>query len=428
MRNKKVLSSVVASALVASTMATPVMAAGGKVDVNVSTKDAVIRVEVPTAMEIAVDQFESADAGSQIYSEPFTMKNKSGVSVKVGVESVATGGAAGFVASVGAVDESTNTAGDAWMAVAAQTEADKYGVETLGELTETSPNVATFDATGKKAAQTYYLGKGTGDVEYKKIDVATNGDVGDVSYAQFYELTAVTLGSGTEQTDLETAIAASDVYIGTAGSDALTLVEKGGSHTWATGEAAYTAGTAIVEAEDTTASKSYVYAGAAAVGGEAAFRYIGRLSESKTSAWTGTDLGKISINYTIDGVTSSTFDEVNKDCVYGLYAAPTAASVTSAKSVAVTAGTAVDFEIELGEGSKAATKIASVTTSAYGDYNLLNKDKDVVYADGKLTFPAATIDYLLADSTVTWPMDVTITFAMADNTVEAVTETVTLTK
>ncbi len=152
------------------------------------------------------------------------------------------------------------------------------------------------------------------------------------------------------------------------------------------------------------------------------------MSESKTSAWTGTDLGKISINYTIDGVTSSTFDEVNKDCVYGLYAAPTAASVTSAKSVAVTAGTAVDFEIELGEGSKAATKIASVTTSAYGDYNLLNKDKDVVYADGKLTFPAATIDYLLADSTVTWPMDVTITFAMADNTVEAVTETVTLTK
>lgn len=59
MRNKKLVSTVVASALVATTMAMPVMAAdGGKVEVDVTTKDAIIRVAVPTALAVAVDQFE----------------------------------------------------------------------------------------------------------------------------------------------------------------------------------------------------------------------------------------------------------------------------------------------------------------------------------------------------------------------------------
>lgn len=46
MRNKKLVSTVVASALVATTMAMPVMAAGesGSVDVDVSTKTGVLRV------------------------------------------------------------------------------------------------------------------------------------------------------------------------------------------------------------------------------------------------------------------------------------------------------------------------------------------------------------------------------------------------
>lgn len=57
MRNKKLLSTVVASALVATIMAVPVMADdGGSVDVDVTTKNAVIRVEVPTTLAVAINQ------------------------------------------------------------------------------------------------------------------------------------------------------------------------------------------------------------------------------------------------------------------------------------------------------------------------------------------------------------------------------------
>ena len=68
MRSKRLLSTVVASALVATTMAMPVMAAdGGQVEVDVTTKTSVIRVAVPTSLEVAVNQFEKGDGGSQIY-------------------------------------------------------------------------------------------------------------------------------------------------------------------------------------------------------------------------------------------------------------------------------------------------------------------------------------------------------------------------
>ena len=70
MRNKKLLSTIVATALVTTTMALPVVAAdGGEVDVDVTTRTAVIRVQVPTSLEIAVNQFEKGDKGSQVYSE-----------------------------------------------------------------------------------------------------------------------------------------------------------------------------------------------------------------------------------------------------------------------------------------------------------------------------------------------------------------------
>lgn len=424
MRNKKVLSTVVASTLVATTMAMPVMAAGGKVDVDVSTKDAVIRVEVPTKLEIAVDQFESVDSGSQIYSEAFTMKNKSGVAVKVGVDSAASAGTAAFVETVAAVDASTATTGEAWMAVAAQTEADGYGVDELSKLTEISPNVATFDATNKKAEQTYYLEKGTGDVEYKIITVATAGDVGNLSYAQFYELTEVTLTAGSEQTALDAAIAASDVYVKPAGStdDSLELVKKGTSpYTWTTGMAAYTAATTAVEASGTQASKSYVYAGSKDVGGKAAFRFVGKLSEAKTGAWTGANIGKIAINYTIDGVTASTYAEVAKDCTYGLYTAPAAPSLVSNASVQVAKDTDVVIELDLGAGSKKATMPVSMIWKEK-DVNI-GTDPNVTYEDGVITLGAESINGLLDDAS-NFPVTLVITF---DDTAATEVE-VTLTK
>ena len=76
MRNKKLLSTVVASALVATTMAMPVMAAdGNKVEVDFTTKNPVIRVVAPTTILAAVDPLEMNNSGTQIHSTDFTLEN-----------------------------------------------------------------------------------------------------------------------------------------------------------------------------------------------------------------------------------------------------------------------------------------------------------------------------------------------------------------
>ncbi|MCI8940329.1 MAG: hypothetical protein HFH12_10140 [Dorea sp.] len=416
MRNKKLFSTVVATAL-ATTMAMPVMAAdGGTVDVDVSTKSAVIRVEVPTSMEIAVDQFESVDAGAQIYSTPFTMKNKSGVGVKIGVASTATA-TAGLVASVQAVEESTAAGGEAWLAVAAQTEAGKYGAE-VGELTEASANVATFDGTTKKAEQTFYLGKGTGAVEYKMLYPADAGKAGETSYSQFYALTAVTTNTGTEQDDLNAAIAAKDVYVSTeAAADgiALSRVEKGGSHTYDAAEFYYTAADTVTAAGSVAASTPYVYAGTATVGGEAAFRYIGKLSEAKTTAWTKSDISKINIAYTIDGVTASAFDEANTNCTYGLYTAPVGPSITT-KTYTMEADKAVKVAVDTGAGSLAAKSMSIM----WGSVDLKSKGY-ATYANGEITITPTCINLLMGKTEASQTVVVTFTDAAGKTTSENIT-------
>lgn len=426
MRNKRFLSTVVATALVATTMAMPVMAAdGGSVDVDVTTKNAVIRVEVPTALEIAVDQFEIAETGTQIHSTPFTMKNKSGVGVKVGVTSTATA-TAGLVATVDAVEKSTSTTGDAWLAVAAQTTAGSYGAD-LKDLTEASPNVATFDSTNKSAAQTFYLAKGTGDVEYKVLTPTAAGKVGDVSYAQFYELTDKTTdiqgATGAEQSALDALLAAGDVYVGTAAAAdgvALTKVDKGGTHTYAGAEFYYTAAETVTEADDVAVSTNYVYAGAATAGGEAAFRYIGRLSNGKTGAWTKSDISKVNITYTIDGVTATAFEEEVKNCVNGLYTAPVAPSVATTSYTVDTASN-TEIAVNLGVGNKGAKGVKSVTWSGE---ELMNSDNDAKYENGKVIIDASVGNYFAQQGLL--PATLTITFDMNDAAAEAVTVDVTL--
>lgn len=416
MRNKKLFSAVVATTL-AATMAMPVMAAdGGTVDVDVSTKSAVIRVEVPTSMEIAVDQFESVDAGAQIYSTPFTMKNKSGVGVKVGVSSTATA-TAGLVSSVDAVEKSTAAAGEAWLAVAAQTEAGKYGAE-VGELTEASANVATFDGTTKKAEQTFYLGKGTGNVEYKMLYPAKANEAGDTSYSQFYELTAVTTNSGTEQADLDAAIAQKDVYVATAAAadgNALTKVEKGTAHTYDAAEFYYTAADTATAAGSVAATTPYVYAGTAAVGGEAAFRYIGKLSEGKTTAWTKADISKISIAYTIDGVTASAFDEANENCTYGLYTAPAAPSIAT-KTYSMEADKEIKIAVNTGSGTLAAKSMSIM----WGTVDLKSKGY-ATYANGEITITATCVNLLIGKPDASQTVVVTFTDAAGKTTPESIT-------
>lgn len=425
MRSKRFLSTVVATALVATTMAMPVMAAdGGTVDVDVTTKSAVIRVEVPTALEIAVDQFESVDGGVQIYSTPFTMKNKSGVAVKVGVDSTATVTGAKLVSSVDAVKASTDTAGEAWLAVAAQTEADKYGVEKIGDLTEASANVATFDATGKNATQTFYLAKGDGNVEYKMLAPAADGEVGDVSYAQFYKLTDKTAATN-DQDKLNALLQSEDVYVGTAAAadgTALALVKKGEAHTHDSGEYYYTAADTATAANAVESAEKYVYAGTATVGGQAAFRYIGKLSEKKATAWSKTDISKVSIAYTLDGVTASAYEEAAKDCTYGLYTTPSVPSITTT-NYTVDPESNTEIAVNLGAASKGAKGVKSVT---WEGEELINSDNDAKYENGKVIIDASVGNYFNQQGLL--PATLTITFDMNDANAEAVSVDVTLKK
>ena len=161
MKKKKLLAAVMTGTLAAAQMTMPVMAATGtgSVDVDVQNTDTVLRVQVPTALKVAVDEFETAKDGSQISSAAFEMVNKSAVPVSVAVESTVTLGTGVVLAE--SADDVDNTATEMWLAVAAQTEKDKYGATTVGELTAESANVESFDATSKKAAQTFYLAEGT---------------------------------------------------------------------------------------------------------------------------------------------------------------------------------------------------------------------------------------------------------------------------
>lgn len=331
MNRKKLVSTAVASALVAAQMVMPVMAAdGGEVDVDVTTKTAVIRVQVPTALAVAVNQFEKGDTGSQIFSDAFDITNKSEIPVKVSVTSTATVGSGVTLLSTRKAAEDSEDA-EAWLAVAAMTEAGKYieAGKTIGDLTEAGDNVATFeqdsaDATKAKTEQAFYLAaEETPTVTYTKVaptDADTLAAAKKISYAQFYELTSIAT-QPTDNDTLQAQVDAADVYA-IDGSDAVTFIAKGTiGATYAAGNTYYTAAADPIKAADLAQNKVYVYgqAGTAAAGGVAGFRYVGRLSEGK-EVWDDNDISHINIKYDIAGVTGTKYDDVKADCVYGLYA------------------------------------------------------------------------------------------------------------
>lgn len=347
MRNKKMLSAMMAGALAVTTMAVPVMATatdGGQVDVDVTTKTGVLRVSVPTTLAIAVDQFEITQAGAQIASGEFDITNLSEMAVKVAVTSTVELAATNPITLVATKEAAANSEGnEAWLAVAAKTGANSYDVastadktEAYYDLTEANANVATFASDTKKAEQTFYLEKATGTVAYKYAKPDTNGKVKD-AYAKFYELNDVTINadSSTETTQLQTAVNANDVYVvdDTTSDPAvdgktMTKIAKGTdlatatpAITWAATNKYYTAADS---ASTTLASgKVYVYSamGTAGTDGSAGFTYVGKLSNAKDT-WTKDDIKKVSIAYTITGVTASKYDEVKDDCTYGLYSEP----------------------------------------------------------------------------------------------------------
>ena len=317
-----------ASALAATTMAVPVMAAdGGNIDAPVTTKTAVIRVQVPTKMDISVNQFEMGDGGSQIYSTPFDMINRSEIPVKISVTSTAELKATTKLVGTKADAESSKTEGEVWMAVAAETAADSYadGAATaIKDLTDENKNVTSFvqgtdaDAAKGTANQTFYMDK-SGTMKYKLLN--SNEAAADIEYAQFYELTLQTVAGADA---LAALIAENDVYVA-AGAAAdgqdLTKEAKGTAHTYDAGEKYYTAALEATAKGDVDSTKLYVYGnGDAATDGVAAFRYIGKLSGAQET-WTKDDITKVSIKYDILGVQESKYNDVKADCVYGLYAA-----------------------------------------------------------------------------------------------------------
>lgn len=329
MKRKKVLSMFLACALATSTMAMPVLAAGDTIDVGVTTKTPVLRVTVPTTLAIAVDQLEMDTKGTQISSGAFEMQNNSSVDVKVDIESTADLKSTTKLVASKAAAESSTTAGEAWLAVAAKISDTKYiegDTKDIKDLTEANENVTTFvqgtgaDAVKAKAEQTFYLKKTTG--VYKLLNAGESAAA--ITYAQFYELTKATVG---DADDLAALIKEKDVYVAAATTaadgQALTLVEKGGTHTYAGSEAYYTAAADATEKADIDASKLYVYANgtADAADGVAAFRYIGKLSE-KQDSWSKEDITNVHIKYTITGIPGSKYDEVKDDCTYGLYSVP----------------------------------------------------------------------------------------------------------
>lgn len=419
-RAKKVLSAVAVSALAAAQMAMPVMADGGKLDVTTETIAPIIRVVVPTSMQIAVNQFEVNDTGSQIYSSPFTMSNKSELPVKVSVKSTATLKSTTQLVDTKA-EVATAEAGGAWLAVAAASAANTYtdGATTFENLTEASKNVAAFtqgDGTTATAKQTFYLAGTT--AAYKLLHVGETVPT-DVGYAQFFLLTPVTIdttSAATKQTSLDDALAENDIYYnatGAANGAALTKEEKNdtaGTLTHSDSAVYYTVSAVPTAKDKVDGTKPYLYAdGTVAAAGAAEFRYMGKLSEAQDS-WTKDDISKVTIEYDITGVKGSQYTTVAaiSGFTYGHVPAVAPAITTTEYTVNTAANTEVS--VTLGSGDKGAKGIKSVIWE--GEELLNDADEDAKFENGKVVIDASVGKYFSDNDLL--PATVTVVFDMED--------------
>lgn len=424
MRNKKLLSTVVASALVATTMTMPIMAAdGGNVDVDFSTKVPVIRVVAPTSILAAVDPLEMNTPGSQIHSTDFELTNKSEVAVGIDVKSVVTlGTGVTLVDTKTGAKDSKET--DVWLAVAAETSDGKYietANKTAGDLTEADKNVTTFktDSTESSASQTFYLNKAaSGTTTYKlAAPVATGGKTAatyneELNYAQVYELTPQTYA---DEAALLTALKTKDVYEGAADTDgtALTLIPVGTTsyNSFSDSNSYFTAGTdnKIGSMADGT---KYVY-GEGGAGEDTAFRYVGKLGQGKTT-WSDTDVNHMKITYSIYGLTDDKFAAANK--LDALYLAGPQLSATAGGLFTIT-GLSEDCQFK------------SLTATYQGSANEMNSDRGTWSPSTPTASTTGTVTFQLGDGWMTALADqsttVTLTYTEG-GTDKTVTATVTI--
>lgn len=442
MRNKRLFSTVVASTLVATTIAMPVMAADqNTVNVEFTTKTPVIRVVAPTSILAAVDPLEMNTSGTQIHSTDFTLANKSEVAVGIDVKSVVTLGTGVTLVDTkqAAVDSTDSSKSEAWLAVAAETSDGKYietSGKTAGDLTDADVNVATFktESSESSASQTFYLDKAaSGSATYKLIaPVATGGKTAaeykaELTYAQVYELTAATYADADA---LLAAVATADIYFGSADADgtALTLIPAGtkeldttnafsasNKYFTASAENALTTSTA---ANQITDGKKYVY-GEGGAGDDTAFRYIGKLGSGKTS-WTDTDIDEMAITYSIYGLTDDKYaaaaDQMT-DQLYTPVTTPAGPSITSGATAietpgsdgatyaaSLTNGTATEIAFNLPDGmsiqkvyangnpANLTTENTSIATSSGNKVTLLGNSSWATSASGTVKYIKVVVD------------------------------------
>lgn len=414
MRNKRLLSTVVAGALAATTMAMPVMAADqNSVTVDFTTKTPVIRVVAPTSILAAVDPLEMNTSGTQIHSTDFELTNKSEVAVGIDVKSVVTLGSGVTLVDTkaGAIASTDSARSDAWLAVAAETSDGKYieaADKTAGDLTEADNNVTTFktESSESSASQTFYLNKGTGDAAYKlMLPVATGGKSAaqykeELNYAQVYELTEQTYA---DEAGLLADLATKDVYTGgsteTDGA-ALTLIPAGTKSLDTTNafdkdnKKYYTASadnalTATDSAKQITDAKKYVY-GEGGEGDDTAFRYIGKLGSGKTS-WTDADISQMTITYSIYGLTDDKYAAANlEDQLYKPVTTPATSSIP--ESVQIPASGDITVSVTVGNDNADLTKLE---TSAYaGDMLTMGNGYGATYASGTITLGNDIVTFL----------------------------------
>ena len=162
------------------------------------------------------------------------------IPVKLHVTSKATLDAAdpiNLVSSKDAAEQSTVESGEAWLAVAAMTEAGKYieDGKTLKDLNEANDNVTTFvqgtetEKSTATAEQTFYLASDANPtVTYTKLAPTDADEVKEaqkISYAQFYEATAIAT-QPTSDDELQEAVDGANIYE-IDSSDAVKFIEKG---------------------------------------------------------------------------------------------------------------------------------------------------------------------------------------------------------
>ncbi len=337
---KKATSATVAGAIIAAQALMQVSAAGGTINAEMSTKSPILRVQVPTKMAVAVNEFEMGDTGSQVSSDKFDMKNLSEIPVNVKVTSTAELGAnVALVSTREAAQSSTDTAKPAmWLAaVAAVNNTPEYATgtdKTIGGVTGSEDNATAFGAKDtnnkSKAVQSFYLQAATA-AQYKAAIGDATGDIG--AGADFYALTEI---SGLTDAASATAAAADkDIYVikdGTAPSGttavAIAKIDAGatvGAGDWTDNTSkAYSVAAAptafATVAADSSGIYLYVDSATTATGDAASFRYAGALSTAK-SGWSSTDdLKGIEIKYDITGISATAYGDVEDDLTYGFKA------------------------------------------------------------------------------------------------------------